>query len=578
MDKMKKKSSIRVAILLPVIILGIVSVVSNIMAITNIRKVNRNASEITNRYMVSMENLSSIQKDAQDIHKQALSHIIATDFETMIDVVEDIKQREESLDKELSDYSVYIDEDNRETYEELLTNYDNFKHAIVKLVANSANSSQAVAYAYANGDVALYGQAIEDNISILNETITAASENAKTQLEVVYAASITTCNITIIISILALAGAMFSVMKRVVKPVTAAEKELTDIIGGIDEKNGDLTRRVPILSNDEISALGNGINSFMEKLQHIFTVISNNSNRMDTVVNEVLEHVRTSNDSASDLSAVTEELSATMQEVSDSASVINDRTNEVNNQVAEIAERSGEINAYSVEMKHRADEMENAARKNSELTNEKVEEILKVLNEAIDDSKSVDQVNTLTEEILSISSQTNLLALNASIEAARAGEAGKGFAVVAEEIRQLADSTRDTANRIQQINTIVTGAVHNLADHSNSMVTYMKEDILPEFENFVTVGNQYKEDASYIEGVMNEFTGKTDDLKDVMTEITGSINSIASAIEEGVKGVAGAAESTQVLVEDMDNITRRMGENSEIAGDLKKETAVFTRL
>lgn len=179
---------------------------------------------------------------------------------------------------------------------------------------------------------------------------------------------------------------------------------------------------------------------------------------------------------------------------------------------------------------------------------------------------------------MSISSQTNLLALNASIEAARAGEAGKGFAVVAEEIRQLADSTRDTANRIQDINAVVTGAVHNLADHSNNMVTYMREDILPEFETFVTTGGQYKEDAAYIEGVMNEFAEKTDELKTVMAEITGSIHSITNAIEEGVKGVTGAAESTQVLVEDMDHIAKRMGENSEIAGDLKEETAIFTKL
>jgi methyl-accepting chemotaxis protein len=371
---------------------------------------------------------------------------------------------------------------------------------------------------------------------------------------------------------------MYIAIKRVVKPLVIAEKELTEIIDNIDDRNGDLTKRISVFSNDEISALGNGINNFMEKLQHIFTIINNDSNRMDEVVTDVHTRVQNSNDSASDLSSVTEELTATMQDVASNASVIHERTNEVNGQVTEIAERSSEINKYSMEMKQRADEMELNAKKNSELTNEKVNEILAVLNQAIEDSKSVEQVNTLTQEILSISSQTNLLALNASIEAARAGDAGRGFSVVADEIRQLADSTRDTANRIQEINALVTGAVQNLADHSNSMVSYMKEDILPEFDMFVTTGGQYREDAAYIEGMMNEFTTKTDDLKDVMEEITGSIYSISSAIEQGALGVSGAATSTQLLVEDMENISRRMDENSEIAGNLKQEASVFTRL
>ena len=229
-------------------------------------------------------------------------------------------------------------------------------------------------------------------------------------------------------------------------------------------------------------------------------------------------------------------------------------------------------------MKARADEMEHAAKANRDSTSEKVNEILNVLNQAIEDSRSVDQVNTLTNEILSISSQTNLLALNASIEAARAGEAGRGFAVVAEEIGQLANSSRDTANRIQDINAVVTAAVHNLAENANNLVTYMNDSILPEFEEFVATGGQYKEDATYIESVMNEFAEKTDELKVVMDEIAGSINTITAAIDEGVNGVTGAAESTQVLVEDMDNISKRMDENFEIAGDLKKETSVFTRL
>ena len=191
----------------------------------------------------------------------------------------------------------------------------------------------------------------------------------------------------------------------------------------------------------------------------------------------------TSNDSATDLSAMTEELSATMQDVGHSVSVINNNTENVRGDVEMIAHKSGEINEFSKEMKANADKMESDARNNMDKTNETIGIILEGLGKAIEDSHSVGQVTSLTDEILNISSQTNLLALNASIEAARAGEAGKGFAVVADEIRGLADSSRETANRIQQINSVVVAAVNNLSDNANELVGYIQNAILPEFED-----------------------------------------------------------------------------------------------
>ena len=91
-------------------------------------------------------------------------------------------------------------------------------------------------------------------------------------------------------------------------------------------------------------------------------------------------------------------------------------------------------------------------------------------------------------------------------------------------------------------------------------------------------GEEYRNKASYIEGVMGEFKQRTDTLKNSMNEIATSVNTISHAIEEGVNGVVSTADSTQLLVEDMDNISRRMDENFAIASDLKNETAIFTKL
>ena len=257
------------------------------------------------------------------------------------------------------------------------------------------------------------------------------------------------------------------------------------------------------------------------------------------------------------------------QDVGHSVSVINNNTENVRGDVEMIAHKSGEINEFSKEMKANADKMESDARNNMDKTNETIGIILEGLGKAIEDSHSVGQVTSLTDEILNISSQTNLLALNASIEAARAGEAGKGFAVVADEIRGLADSSR-----IQQINSVVVAAVNNLSDNANELVGYIQNAILPEFEAFVESGVKYRDNASYIENAMQEFTAKTDMLKKNIDEIALSISAITT-VDEGAEGINGAAKSTQNVVEDIVNISDKMNENKVIAQTLQKSTHVF---
>lgn len=299
---------------------------------------------------------------------------------------------------------------------------------------------------------------------------------------------------------------------------------------------------------------------------------------MDHIASEISDSVITSNNSVSDLSALTEELAATMTEVGRNATTINENAASVSSEVNVIAEKTNEINAYSKEMKVHAENMENTASTNMTTTTEKVNQILSVLNQAIEDSNSVDQIDTLTSDILEIAQQTNLLALNASIEAARAGEVGKGFAVVANEISQLADASRETANNIQKINGVITTAVHNLANHATDLVTYLNDSILHDFESFVEAGGEYKKNATYIESVMNEFAEKTDNLKTTVSEIATSINTISTAIDEGTEGVTNTAESMQVLASDIDTISTETSDNLEIASLLKKETEIFTKL
>lgn len=573
----KKRTSLKTLILLPVFILGALTIICNVMAINNIRTVNSNAADITDNCMMSVSDLGEIKNDIQVIHTLGLSHIIATDLNTMISVVGEIDDNQEELEKKLDEYKKYVQNDDMDTYNSLVSNYNTMKYELGNIMAYSALGKNEEAYAIANGVVSDSSTAIQKDIEVLSTHANDTASEARERLTSVYASSLVSNGIVIIISVILIIVAIYCVMKYVIKPIIATNKDIRDIIDGIDNGEGDLTKRVRVISNDEIADLGNGINLFMDKLQEILKLIIENTNYMENVVAEVDGSVVKSNDSASDLSAMTEELSATMQDVGLSVNTINDNADNILKDVEIIATKSDDINQFSKEMKANAEKIESDARYNMVQTGEKVGNILDVLNKAIEDSKSVDQVNNLTNDILNISSQTNLLALNASIEAARAGEAGKGFAVVADEIRQLADSSRETANKIQSINSVVVAAVNNLSDNVNNLVSYLQQTILPEFQTFVDGGVKYKENASYIENAMDEFVEKTDVLKKNMDEIAHSINTITTVVDDGAAGVNNAAISTQDLVEDIVNISNKMIENKSIAQNLKNSTNIFAK-
>lgn len=574
----KKKLSTKLIILIPVFILGIFSIISNVMSVSNIRNVNRSAVQISEVSLKNVSGLAEIQRQTQDIHNLGLSHIIAVDLDSMIQLVEKIRSQEDALEKDLESYKTYVTPDTQKEYNDIKKNYEELKYECANVMAFSAAGKSEDAYELANGKISKCADAIESDIESIKKIVNQDANAQRQKLTSAYHSSIGTSIVTILISIAVLFSAMVAVLRWVIYPLANTNREMNEIISGIDNQQGDLTRRVTITNNKEVASVGGGINAFMAKLQEIFRMISSNSRDLEGVVNEVRESVQTSNGSVSDLSALTEELSATMQDISDNASRINENTESVAGEVKSIAEKTIEINQYTKEMKEHAEAMEHAARENMDTTGAKVNDIVSVLSQAIEDSNSVNQVDNLTNDILNIASQTNLLALNASIEAARAGDAGKGFAVVASEISQLAAASQEAANNIQSINAIVITAVHNLADNANGLVEYMNEKILPEFQKFVESGGAYHDKATFIESVMADFEAKTDSLQNSMDEIANSVNTISHAIEEGVSGVVSAADSTQVLVSDMDKISKKMDENFAIAEGLKKETSVFTKL
>ncbi len=373
--------------------------------------------------------------------------------------------------------------------------------------------------------------------------------------------------VTALVIVVALVG--------VIRPLTGMNRKLAGMIQDIKADKGDLTQRVNVKGKDEIGQLAKGINAFIETLQKIMGQVTESSDKLHVVVENVSGKVTAVNSGSVDISANMEELSATMEEITASVANIRENTRGANEKVDALTRATRELVQYADEMEQRAEQLQNKAEENKHNTGSIVEENIAKLRKAMEDTKKVSRINELTEEILQISGQTNLLALNASIEAARAGEAGKGFAVVADEIRVLADSSRKTADNIQDINQLVTAAVAELTSCSNVIVEFINETILPDYDGFVASGRQYNADAEHVNGIVTEFNAMAEKVNRLINEITETVDGIAVAIEESATSVADVTDHANSLVMDINAVSGEMDENRKIADALYAETERF---
>ena len=568
-------NSVKNKIMIPVLLLAVIAFATSILSIMNADSISKKSDDIANNYLVTIETVGYLSESTQKLTRSAYSYIVAEGDAAKKSVKDNIESLKSEIDGYMKDYEQTLDENEETAYSSYKNYYSQFLTQF-GVLEKYVNTNQTVnASKLANNNLVDVCNSLESALDDMTNSEVEATDHAMRQMHALAAFAKTTGGVCFVFAIGALIVAFLISTRKVVNPIVKTNKELKEISALINDNNGDLTKRVNVKSSDEIGQLAQGINQFLDILQNTIGKIVEGSQNLDNMINSVGENVTVSNDNAQDVSSAMEELSATMQEIAATIQTVNDNTESVGKNVVDIADKTEQINNYSQDMRERADSLAKSADENKRTTDEMVGNIVGTLKKAIEDSKSVERVNELTGEILNISSQTNLLALNASIEAARAGEAGKGFAVVADEIRQLADSSRDTANNIQAINEHVTSAVYQLIDNSNKIIKYIEETILADYDSFVQAGAQYNEDACYISETMQEFAEKTEKLKELMKNTVESIEGISSGVEQSANAVTSSAVSTSQLVEQMNSIDKEMSESRNTVGELKAQTDVF---
>lgn len=564
--------SIMLTILIPVLVLGICAIIGGFISICHFKDMNEVNTKISGDQIDITVVLDETNVALNGIMKEMFVYCGSRDDRE--EALSNIQEKNDFVEEYFDYVEEVMEPSQLDAMHTLSENWESFYADVLAALADADKDEQA-GFASVDSVVKKWSDSISGEIYDVIGTNDGITEALVEKQTASYTSGVRYSIVLIIISVIVCILVIAIVLNWVILPLKRMEASLRTMVDSIEQGEGDLTARVKVRSKDEIGRLGVEINVFLETLQRIMGSITQNSNSLDNIVGNVAKKVAAANSDACDVSAAAEELSAAMEEISATLHNVDDNVDSANDDVKNMAEKSHQILDYTKEMQERADVLKNSAFSNKEQTGQVIGNIIGELENAVEESRSVDKVSSLTQDILSIASQTNLLALNAAIEAARAGEAGNGFAVVADEIRVLADSSRETANNIQNINEMVISAVERLVSASNSIVQYVSDNILPDYDSFVNSGTQYSEDAVRINRTMEDYTQKAETLLITFSNMMNDISNVANAVKDSAGGVCSVAVNMDSLVSSINVISQEMEETNAVAKQLKAEADNF---
>ncbi|GAA0085820.1 methyl-accepting chemotaxis protein [Clostridium sp. CTA-7] len=561
------KLSTRLVIYFLVTIFSTVTI--GIIGIRNMNEINKSAQYLYYNTIKAMNSISKIDKDQLNIFKNT-ELIISSKDENEI---KKLSEENDKLSKEVNDqidiYETTIDDDTEREifnqFQEKLNVYREVRLDYIELAKNKKNDEAA-------GKVFDVINTRNDMRSELDKLLKLndewALESINDSTSTFYSAI--KLIVVILIFLIIISSILGITIQKTIKKSLNIIKELSNRLS-----NYDLSTPMVIENNDEFGEIGQSLNKAQENISLMIKGIMNSSQDMSASSEELSATVEEMTSKLEIINDLTKEINSAAQESSATAEEISASVQEVDSSVSILSSKSVDGSNNAIEIKNRATKVKKDSKIAKENTNEIYIEIEKDVLKNIEQGKVVNDIKIMADSIENIAGQTNLLALNAAIEAARAGEQGKGFAVVADEVRVLAEQSSVAVKNVKATIDKVHEAFNNLSENSNKLLRFMNENISPQFETFVEIGEEYENDGNFVSNISEELASMTEEISATINQVSEAVQNMAEMSQkssENLDGIYGSVNESTKAMEQVANVAQGQ---AELAQDLNEMILKF---
>lgn len=575
--KRKRGVGIGIKIMVLLLLLAITAISCVGVLVWTLQSVIGMSDQIVSEQVAEQEKISTLSRQFTYINSQVLTHVMTTNSVTMDTLSEKILQDIADMEQQIEEFGALLSEgdERKEALDSASAELAKYRKTVESLLVTSAeNKTQA--YVSATSNLPMFNEHIENYMNRMLEITAQEMEQAQGQMEqsaarvpgIISVASIALLVVVIVI--------MLGLRLWVIGPVKKATKQVDELVEGIRCNKGDITKRIHVGSRDEVGRLAIAINDLVAQMQIIIRAITEGCGQMEEKQADIISNVEKVNATADHTMQNLGIMSEGMQLVTGAIDGVQQDTGVLDHTVENMLEVAQNGRDYAADIKEKAGKMKATAVESKQEATLVMKEIDTAMTESIANSRQIHKITELTEEILGIAGTTNLLALNASIEAARAGEAGRGFAVVAEEIRKLADSSRESANNIQEISNRVVESVEELSENATRLLEFMNTRVMKDYDALEDTGSNYHEAADHVDEMMNEFRRKIDELLSVLQNVNTANTQMEATVGDSTEKLSAVEKNNQGLQQEMKDISYAVEELAASVGQLKESIRCFT--